>query len=168
MPSAVDRSTVIAVRAAKKADLDAVDRIEGLSFDKDRFSRRNLRRALERPTARFLIAEIAGAAAGYAMVLFRAGSSAARLYSIAVDPAFRGQGVADRLLREAARLCKARGADRLRLEVRPSNRAAARLYERAGFALLDRRPHYYDDGEDAIRMELDLSSQSAGGRSAHP
>lgn len=168
MPCAVDNPSAITLRAAEKADLDAIDRIERLSFDKDRFSRRNLRRALARPTARLLMAEADGKAAGYAMILFRAGSSVARLYSIAVDPAFRGQGVADRLLQEAARLCIAQGADRLRLEVRPSNRAAARLYERAGFALLERAPHYYDDGEDAIRMELDLASRTAGGRSAQP
>jgi ribosomal-protein-alanine acetyltransferase len=167
MPRAVDNRSSITLRTAEAADLAAIDGIERQSFDQDRFSRRNLRRALARPTARLVLAETSGEAAGYAMILFRKGSTAARLYSIAVDPAYRGQGVADRLLEAAVRLCVAHGADRLRLEVRPSNRTAARLYERAGFALLDRKPHYYDDGEDAIRMELDLTSRTAGGRSAH-
>jgi ribosomal protein S18 acetylase RimI-like enzyme len=114
----------------------------------------------------FLIAEEDGAPAGYAMVLFRKGSSVARLYSIAVDPDFRGQGVAERLLAEAAQRAAARGANRLRLEFRPTNQAAQRLYERAGFLLLERKPCYYDDGEDAIRMELNLPPQDTGDRRA--
>ncbi len=157
----------LVVRRASVRDLDAIDRIEQRAFVRDRFPRRNLRRVLKSPASVFLIAELDGAPAGYLMLLFRKRASVARLYSIAVDPEFRGRGAGESLLSEAAIAAIVRGADRLRLEFRPSNLSAQRLYERAGFTLLERRPAYYDDGEDAIRMEKRLTPQATGDRSAH-
>ena len=154
------------VRRAFQRDLDAIDQIERRSFARDRFPRRNLRRVLASPACLFLIADAEGAPAGYAMLLFRRGARVARLYSIAVDPAYRGRGIAESLLTAAGAAAAKRGADRLRLEFRPSNVAAQRLYERAGFAPLERRPAYYDDGEDAIRMEKRLIPERANDRSA--
>lgn len=151
-------ASAIKVRAATSRDLNAIDLIEKRSFSKDRFPRRNLRRVLTSPASFFLVAESNGAPAGYAMVLFRKGTAVARLYSIAVDPDFRGRGVAERLVSAACTAAAARGAGRLRLEFRPSNGPAHRLYQRAGFAVLDRKSGYYDDGEDAIRMERVLTS----------
>ena len=53
-----------------------------------------------------------------------------------------------------------RGATCMTLEVRPSNRAALRLYEGFGFIPKGVRPGYYSDtGEDALIMwREDLSS----------
>lgn len=158
MPAAAPRrDSEPTIRRGGPADLDAVHRIENRSFDRDRFPRRNLARVLASKAAAFLLVEADGVVAGYVMVLFRKGSSVARLYSIAVDPDFRGQGLAERLIAAAAIAATARGADRLRLELRPSNTGAQRLYRRAGFHHLESKPGYYNDGEDAIRMELALA-----------
>lgn len=171
MPASKARAAILptpaVVRRASVRDLDMIDRIEQRSFARDRFPRRNLRRVLKSPASVFLIAELDGAPAGYLMLLFRKGASVARLYSIAVDPEFRGRGVGESLLSEAATVAAAGGAGRLRLELRPSNAAAQRLYERAGFTLLERRAGYYDDGEDAIRMEKRVTPSVTGDRSAH-
>lgn len=164
--SASDRARDLIIRTAGPADLAAIDRIETRSFERDRFPRRNLRRVLASPAATFLLALSDGAPAGYLMLLYRRGSRVARLYSLAVDPGQRGRGVADALIGAALTAAVARGADRLRLELRPSNAGALRLYERAGFTVFERKPTYYDDGEDAIRMERSLTSPPAGGRSA--
>lgn len=144
------------IRNASRADLAAIDRIERRSFDTDRFSRATLRRLLSSPTAAGLVADAGGDPAGYAIVLFRAGSLVARLYSIAVDPARRGLGIAGALLDAAEEAAQRRGAGRLRLEVRASNKAGLSLYDRAGFTFLERRPGYYSDGEDAVRLEKRL------------
>lgn len=144
------------IRAAGPADLEVIDRLERASFDGDRFLRRNLRRLLSSSSASFLIADEKEGAAGYALVLFRKGVRAARLYSVAVDPRFRGRGVGESLIGASARAALDRGADRLRLELRPSNAAAMRLYQRAGFTFLERKAGYYHDGEDAVRLELPL------------
>jgi ribosomal protein S18 acetylase RimI-like enzyme len=153
----------VEIRRASLVDLDDLDAIEGRSFDRDRFPRRNLRRLMASRRSIGLIARSAGAPAGYAMLLSRAGSRIMRLYSVAVDPSWRGCGIGMALLSAAAEAARSLGADRLRLELRPSNRVALRLYERAGFTFLGRKPGYYDDGEDAIRMELTLRPAAGGG-----
>jgi ribosomal-protein-alanine N-acetyltransferase len=70
--------------------------------------------------------------------------------NVAVDPAERRQGIADRLLQELF----GHVADplaRYTLEVRPSNTGAIALYERHGFVVAGRRRRYYqDNGEDAL------------------
>ncbi|HXI86476.1 MAG TPA: N-acetyltransferase, partial [Parvularculaceae bacterium] len=149
-------SALLAVRKATPADLDAIDRIEAASFARDRFPRRNLSRLLRQPTATFLLAESEKGALGYLLLLFRRGAKAARLYSLAVLPEARGKGVARGLVRAAVRCAIERRCDRLRLEVRRSNRGAVRLYDDAGFLILEELPGYYDDGETALHMELRL------------
>jgi ribosomal protein S18 acetylase RimI-like enzyme len=152
------------VRRAGPADLDAIDAIEGLAFTTDRFSRRSLARLLKAETALSLIAEREGRAEGYALLLFRRGSTVARLYSVAVTPEARGAGVASALM-QAAEVCAIdSGCDRLRLEVRARNAPAIRLYERNGFALLKRLPGYYRDGAEALQMQKRLNDA----KSRHP
>lgn len=71
--------------------------------------------------------------------------------TLAVHPAWRRQGLAVRLLRYVLTDAVARGADKATLEVRRSNIAAQRLYERFGFATTAVRTNYYRDPiEDAL------------------
>jgi len=72
---------------------------------------------------------------------------------VAVTPAWRGQGVASRLLERCFTLSVEQGAKSAHLEVRPSNIAAIELYQKLGFELVGRRPQYYSDSkEDALLM----------------
>jgi len=74
--------------------------------------------------------------------------------NIAVDPAFRCQGVADALVASFCRFGKAKLAF-LTLEVRASNTPAIALYTKHGFSPAGRRKDYYDHPvEDAILMTL--------------
>lgn len=97
-----------------------------------------------------------GVLAGYALVVFRKGSRLARLYSIAVDPAERRQGVGGRLLQAAEEASAAAGANELRLEVRTDNRAAIAAYEGAGYEPIGRYEAYYEDHADALRLAKGL------------
>jgi ribosomal-protein-alanine N-acetyltransferase len=55
------------------------------------------------------------------------------------------------------------GAERVFLEVRPSNPVAQNLYRSIGFTEIGRRPRYYparEGREDAIVMELEIKGRS--------
>ena len=80
----------ISVRPALEADIDRLVDIENAVFAGDRLSRRSLRRLVASPSAVIILAEIDGNTIGYAVVLLRRGTLAARLYSIAVAPELAG------------------------------------------------------------------------------
>ncbi len=69
---------------------------------------------------------------------------------MAVGEASRRQGLGRLLVRRALE-----GAAGGHLEVRVGNEAAQRLYRSCGFRVAGRRPRYYADGEDALRMRWD-------------
>lgn len=79
-------------------------------------------------------------------------ASELHVLKIAVNEAYRRQGMACQLLHH----CLARipaAVDFAFLEVRPSNTAAIRLYQKLGFTVWGCRPGYYTDTEeDAIIM----------------
>lgn len=81
----------------------------------------------------------------------------AEISRLAVLERERRQGIGakllDMLLKELAKL----GAAHVFLEVRRSNIGAFRLYEKAGFSAVGLRRRYYEDGEDAIIMSLELT-----------
>jgi len=60
-------------------------------------------------------------------------SASARILSIAVSPEWRGRGVAGTLLAAGIDYFRLRGAQRVRLEVRPDNAPAVKVYQNYGF-----------------------------------
>jgi ribosomal-protein-alanine N-acetyltransferase len=70
--------------------------------------------------------------------------------SIGVHPAYQGRGVGTRLLAACER---ALATPQVRLTLRPSNIAARRVYDAAGYVEIARLERYYRDGEDGIVME---------------
>lgn len=78
------------------------------------------------------------------------------IVNVAVHPDFRGQGLAKLLLTRMITVCRALGGHAMTLEVRESNAAARRLYEKMGFASAGLRPRYYDNGENAVIMWKEL------------
>jgi len=77
----------------------------------------------------------------------------AHITTFAVHPAWRRQRIGERLLLAFVDLAVDRHAREMTLEVRLSNAAARRLYEKYGFRPVGLRPRYYsDDGEDALIM----------------
>lgn len=61
-------------------------------------------------------------------------SANARILTIAVSPGWRGRGIAGALMAAAMDYFRSRGVDRVRLEVRPDNLPAIKLYHHLGFA----------------------------------
>ena len=76
--------------------------------------------------------------------------------NLAVMPVHRGAGAGTTLLREVLREGARMGARRATLEVRRSNEAARRLYERLGFSVAGvRRGYYTNPLEDALVLWRD-------------
>lgn len=151
-----------AIRTARPEDLDALLRLEA-TFPGDRLSRRALRHHLRNPRACLRVALDGGSVVGDALLLRRAGSREARLYSLVVDPAWRGRGWARRLLDDAETCARRTGCRALRLEVRCDNAAAIALYRAAGYREAGRIEGFYDDGSAALRMRKALDAPGAEG-----
>jgi ribosomal-protein-alanine acetyltransferase len=154
-PSFAARSD-LKVRKARPSDADELARLEDSIFASDRVSRARFAVLTRRPSASVLVACEARDIVGYAILLTRRGVPSARLYSIAVAPEAAGRGVGRRLLAEIEAAAGGRRARRVHLEVRADNLKAIRFYERAGFALVGRRPDYYADGMAALLYSRDL------------
>jgi ribosomal-protein-alanine N-acetyltransferase len=81
--------------------------------------------------------------------------------NVATTPPMRRRGIARALLDEALAYARREHVRILLLEVRPSNRAAIKLYRAFGFTALGvRRAYYADNGEDAVEMILALDPES--------
>lgn len=76
----------------------------------------------------------------------------AELNYVYVKPEYREGLVATLLLEEMFKICFEKGVKSITLEVRESNKAAIKLYEKTGFTSIAKRDRYYND-EDGLLME---------------
>ncbi len=138
------------LRRGTMADLDAVVAIEQAVFPAP-WTRRMFEESLCGPGAAFVVAHIDQRIVGYALV--RIIADEAELLTIAVALNAQRQGIGDRLMQWVIAQAQAARATMLYLEVRVSNAAAQRLYQRCGFAPCGRRVRYYQQPiEDALVM----------------
>jgi len=165
------------LRPALPRDLSAMVDLEFRSFPNP-WSELSFAPLLEAPEVFFLVAESGAEAAaqGTAQGDAQAAPEAAvgpppqllgfggirvileegEILTLAVDQRARGHGLGGRLLDELLAWGWARGAERVFLEVRPSNRIAAALYESRGFREVGVRRQYYEQPrEDARILRLD-------------
>ena len=149
------------VRAAERADLLAVVRIERACFA-DPWPYDAFERLVDEPS--FLVAERDGAIVGY-VVADRTpnhGRDIGHVKDLAVHPDARGEGIGRTLLRSVLARLRGTGVEVVRLEVRESNAPARSLYASEGFEPIRRVSRYYRDGEDAIVLVVDLTRWAAG------
>ena len=115
----------------------------------------------------FVVAEISGKIIGYIMCKMEYGFSnfkklgfvkKGHVVSVSVMEEYRGKGLGSALIDEAVKGVKIRQCGELYLEVRCSNTAAVKLYEKLGFSIIQRLKTYYRDGEDAYVMAIDFTS----------
>ncbi len=143
-------------RPATVEDVKSLTRLEEKSFDGDRISSRSWRVLIASSSSTVTVAVNQQGLVGAVVLLQRARTSVARLYSLAIDPAARGQGIARLLLEAAIEQARIGGASVLRLETRTDNTAAQSLFGFYGFLPIDRKPGYYHDGADALRLQKSL------------
>lgn len=148
--SEINKSLII--EPMSEADIEAVAAIEGASFS-DPW-----------PTESFRTELIYNQLAAYYVARFNKNIIAyigawiildeVHITTLAVDTKYRRQGIASYLLETLFSSVQKLGARCLTLEVRPSNSAARKFYEKYGFKIHGRRKRYYVD-EDALIMTKD-------------
>lgn len=151
----------VTIRAAQSHDLPALVAIEQACFETDRISARQMAYLLRRGKTLILVAEVAGLVVAYALVFIPVLPRPARLYSIAVSEAYRGQKIAFALMQTLLTQTAERGYTAMRLEVRASQQATQAFYAKLGFKVITKISNYYQDGEEAIRMECALFTPTA-------
>ena len=153
--SAVSQPGPVALRALRESDLNAVMAIEvrgypypwtrGIFLDCLRAGYPGL--AMERD----------GLLIGYGVLSIAADE--AHVLNICIAPERQGRGLGRHLLRALVKIARDHRAQRVFLEVRPSNPGAISLYHSEGFNEIGRRPRYYparDGREDALVMAIEL------------
>ncbi|MFP7696512.1 GNAT family N-acetyltransferase [Trueperella sp. LYQ143] len=80
----------------------------------------------------------------------------AEILTIAVARAQRSRGIGSALLADLLAVAQSHEAEAVFLEVRARDEKAQRMYQRAGFETVGRRPRYYHD-DDALIMRYELS-----------
>ncbi len=141
----------------KDADLPAVHEIEALSFSNP-WSDATFRGEIQNKGISFpmvIVRSEDGRVAGY--ICYWLIRDEVQINNVAVHPDFRGKGIGEAALRLILKEVREKGAVFATLEVRASNEAAGRLYEKLGFKVLGTRKGYYTNPvEDAHVMGLVL------------
>lgn len=133
-----------------REDLCAVAALEAASFSEP-WSLESFHQAIESPHMYYLSAFLGENLAGYGGYV--RSFEEACITNFAVDPSLRRKGVGSFLLNALMEQGRQQGIERFTLEVRVSNEAAIRLYEKYGFRSVGTRKNFYSfPKEDAYIM----------------
>ena len=136
--------------AASVLDLNALNRLERVCFERDAWPMLDLIAVLTFPDIVRLKAVEDGRMIGFVAGDMHNRDGLGWIATIGIDPQYRRRGIG----RELLRACEARlRSPRIRLSVRASNDGAIRLYEQEGYQRVEVWQGYYNDGEAAIVME---------------
>jgi ribosomal-protein-alanine N-acetyltransferase len=141
-------------------DLDAVREIERRSFSTPWPAHAYPAEIETNRLAHYRVARLDGRIVAFAGIWLMLDE--AHVTTFAVDPEFRRRSIGERLLLAMLDVAIDKGAREATLEVRLSNIAARRLYEKYGFRPVGLRPRYYsDDNEDALIMTTEPLGEPA-------
>ena len=107
-----------------------------------------------------VVARRNGRIGGYALgiALRRSKRHIARIYGVAVDPGWRRQHIAARLVDQFVVAVRRMGCSIVLAEVAVRNRPALRLFEKAGFKRYRKLPEHYGPAIDGVRLRLVVRS----------
>lgn len=131
-----------------EAHVEAVANLEKECFSMP-WSVDSIRSELSNVLALWIVAVESGKLVGY--VGSQSVLGEADMMNLAVSPEFRCRGVGQALVLNLIEQLRLNQVHSLTLEVRVSNQAALRLYDKLGFFEVGRRPNYYTNPkEDAL------------------
>ena len=149
------------IRPYTEEDLDGVLEIEKESFEHPWSPNIFEALFLINPEG-FYVVSAQGQVVGYAIVLYEQGFGHTRklgeahLMNIAVDPAYRRQGIGSALVNTMISKIRKTKLSRMHLEVRISNTTAITFYKKIGFTTVSTVMGFYGN-EDALVMIKDIS-----------
>jgi ribosomal-protein-alanine N-acetyltransferase len=143
---------------ATAEDLEAIAEIESLS-GLSHWGTESYKSELAKDENLFYIAGSDGKVVGF--VFARLIMPEVEIFNIAVLPEFRKQGIGRNLFETILELAVDRGCLECWLEVRESNLAARRFYEKLNFQNVGRRKNYYRfPVEDALLLGYKIDNES--------
>lgn len=128
-------------------NLHAVAELEKECFGSNAWSENLLAGEIGREDKHYIVVRVDGIVAaygGFIQVL-----DEGDVMNIAVSSEYRRMGLATLIIDSFFRRAEELGIRSFTLEVRDSNYAAKKLYEKSGFEFVGKRTKYYSDGEDA-------------------
>ena len=142
----------IEIHKSKESELQAIAMLEAACFHDPWPLEQVIYERKENPTANLYSAVIDDEVVGY--IDFFITFDSASIARICVANEYRRNGIAKALIDKMVDVCKKQEepVDNITLEVRESNEAAIKLYEKNGFEHITKKKMYYSDGEDAIYM----------------
>lgn len=148
----------VEIREMREADLATIVEIENISFSTP-WSSYSFKKEIYKPYSIPKVAVINNRIVGYICV--ERIIDEAHILNLAVHPDFRKMGIGSLLVSNILDELRTTGCRYVYLEVRASNVAAKKLYERFGFEVIGIRKHYYiRPEEDAYVMMLELDEQN--------
>ncbi len=155
-PGSVSRKDLMKIRRMELSDLPAILAIEekNYNFPWTENIFKDCLRALNYSC--WVCAEPDQSVIGYCIVSIAAGE--AHIMNLCVDPSAQGLGAGRKMLEHMIELARTK-AEKIFLEVRPTNHKAIRLYKSLGFSEIGIRKDYYpalNGREDAVMLALEL------------
>ena len=145
------------IREFRRQDINRVLEIEEASF-KDPYPV-SILLDIYNLGAGFLVAEYDNIIVGYIIFWIRF-QDEGHIISIAVDDHYHRKEVGSKLVKTALKIFKRYNITQIKLEVRISNIGAIEFYKNQGFTKKEIVKNYYEDLEDAVLMDMDLSEKS--------
>jgi glutathione synthase/RimK-type ligase-like ATP-grasp enzyme/ribosomal protein S18 acetylase RimI-like enzyme len=152
-------------RVANLEDLSSIQKLETQCFALHRQSnRRSLRLSITSKGQEVILLEEVTSNGnriiGSAAVWFH--KKTLRLFSIAINPDFRGTGMGQKLMQYIIDFAKNNSYTQISLEADSNNANLLKWYEKFGFLRTELLHDYYAEGENAWRMHKSLIESSSG------
>lgn len=134
----MDESHILEVKAISDSSL------------KESWSLDSIKNELSNSLATYIVGILDNKVIGFAGAWLIA--SEGQITNVSVSKDFRGQGIGFKIINELLKTLSSKGSKEVTLEVRESNLAAQKLYEKCAFKNEGIRKNFYLDKENAIIM----------------
>ncbi|MGM0408756.1 MAG: ribosomal protein S18-alanine N-acetyltransferase [Bacteroidota bacterium] len=146
----------VKIEKAHPGDLNEIMELENQCFLSDAFSRHQFYYFIHKSKSEFVVVRNHNKIIAYLIIQSRKNSRKYRIYSLAIAPEARGQGIGKKLLEYAEQLAKKNHIQKITLEVSEKNESAINLYKKQGYQIEKTRAGYYADGSPAWIMVKEI------------